>query len=110
MEELFYPEHVQKVLSELPADEDLFDLADFFKMFSDSTRVRILSALSIHELCIYDIANLLGISQSAVSHQLRLLRGARLVRSRREGKVIFYELDDDHVKHIFREGLDHIKE
>jgi DNA-binding transcriptional ArsR family regulator len=85
-------------------------LAETFKMLGDGTRVRILDALSYGELCVCDIARLLALSESAVSHQLRLLRGMRLVRPRRSGRLIFYALDDDHIVHLFREGLKHVEE
>ena len=94
----------------MPAQETLYDLAELFKMFGDSTRIGIICALSQNELCVCDIARLLGMAQSAISHQLRLLRTAGLVRARRAGKSIFYSLDDDHVHSIFRCGLDHVTE
>ena len=96
--------------SRLPSEDDLFELAELFKIFSDSTRIRIMCALSETEMCVYDIADLLGASQSAVSHQLRLLRVGHLVRTRRDGKNIFYALDDDHVAHMFEQGLLHVSE
>lgn len=85
-------------------------LAETFRVLGDPTRVRILDALSHAELCVCDVATLLGLSQSAVSHQLRILRGLRLVRSRREGRMVFYTLDDDHITGLFREGLRHVEE
>jgi ArsR family transcriptional regulator, lead/cadmium/zinc/bismuth-responsive transcriptional repressor len=85
-------------------------LADTFKVLGDTTRVRILDALSHGELCVGDIAGLLGMSESAVSHQLRLLRGMRLVRPRRSGQMIFYALDDHHIVRLFAEGLEHVRE
>jgi len=94
----------------LPTDNHLFELADLFKMFSDSTRVRILCALFRQELCVASIAELLEMGQSAISHQLRLLRAAALVKTRREGKSIFYSLDDVHVELIIEMGLQHILE
>ncbi len=93
-----------------PAEEILFDLADLYKMFADSTRVRILSLLLKRELCVLDLAALLGVSQSALSHQLRILKQSKLVKSRREGKTIFYSLADGHVESIFKQGLDHVQE
>ena len=95
--------------SHLPSEDDLFDLAELFKVFSDSSRIRIMCALSKTEMCVYDIAELTGASQSAVSHQLRLLRASHLVRTRRDGKNIFYALDDDHVDAIISTGLEHIR-
>jgi DNA-binding transcriptional ArsR family regulator len=85
-------------------------LGETFRLLGDSTRVRILDALSRSELCVCDIARLLGLSESAVSHQLRLLRGMRLVRPRREGRMVFYVLDDDHIVHLFEQGLKHVQE
>ena len=103
-------EAVQKIEDSIPPIEKLFDLADTFKMLGDSTRVRILSALSISELCVYDLALVLNMGRTAVSHQLRLLRAARLVKSRRDGKMIYYSLDDDHVYDLFKLGFEHISE
>ena len=85
-------------------------LADTFKVLGDTTRVRILDALSRSELCVQDLAGRVGISESAVSHQLRLLRGLRLVRSRRDGRLVFYSLDDDHIVRLFEQGLEHVEE
>ena len=101
---------VKKVKKRMPGEELLFDLAELFKVFGDSTRVRIISALLFAEMCVCDIAALLGMSKSAVSHQLRVLRQSRLVKFRREGKVVFYSLDDSHVGAIFRQGLAHVSE
>ncbi|MDD6794933.1 MAG: metalloregulator ArsR/SmtB family transcription factor [Clostridiaceae bacterium] len=101
---------VNKVKACIPKEEVLYDLAEFFKVFGDSTRIKIICALFESEMCVCDLAAILGVSQSAVSHQLRTLRTARLVRFRREGKVVYYSLDDEHIKHIFDEGLNHIKE
>lgn len=100
----------RSLLSAQPAEETLFDLADLYKMFADSTRVRILSLLLKRELCVLDLAALLGVSQSALSHQLRILKQSKLVKSRREGKTIFYSLADGHVESIFKQGLDHVQE
>lgn len=95
---------------EMPAEEMLFDLAEVFKTFGDSTRIRILWALSEGEMCVCDLSQLLGMGQSAISHQLRVLRQARLVKFRREGKSSVYSLDDDHVQHILQMGLSHVQE
>ena len=105
-----HPEVVERVTSEMPPDETLYDLAELFKVFGDSTRIRILHALFESELCVGDIAQILNLSQSAVSHQLKLLKDAKLVRFRREGKIIFYSLDDDHVRTILSMGMEHIEE
>lgn len=87
----------------------LYDLADLFKIFGDSTRIRILYVLFSSEMCVCDIAALLNMNQSAISHQLRVLKNARLVKNRRDGKVVYYSLDDDHVKQIFDQGLAHVR-
>ena len=92
----------------MPDDDRLYDLADLFRVFGDSTRMRILYALFESELCVCDLADLLGMTQSAVSHQLRTLKAAKLVRFRREGKSIIYALDDDHVRQILSVGLEHL--
>lgn len=91
-------------------EETLYDVADLFKMFSDSTRVKILYVLFEQEFCVCDIAELLEMSQSSISHQLRLLKQSRLVKSRREGKSSYYSLADDHVKMIINQGLEHVEE
>lgn len=89
-------------------EDKVYELADFFKVFGDRTRIKILRALALNEMCVYHIAELLDLSQSAVSHQLRTLKNARLVKFRRQGKVVYYSLDDDHVLSIFTQGLEHI--
>ena len=101
---------LKRVQELLPDVEELYDLAELFKVFGDSTRIKILYALSEAELCVCDLARLLGITQAAVSHQLRVLKANALVRARREGKVTFYALDDDHVHSILRQGMEHIQE
>lgn len=101
---------VNRVKSNMPEEETLYDLAELFKVFGDSTRVRILCALDEAEMCVCDIAVLLNMTQSAISHQLRVLKQARLVKNRRDGKVVYYSLDDEHIKGIFELGLIHIKE
>jgi len=101
---------VQQVKDKMPEEETLYDLAELFKVFGDSTRIKILWALDEAEMCVCDIAALLNMTQSAISHQLRVLKQAKLVKNRREGKVVYYSLDDDHVKQIFKQGLTHINE
>ena len=101
---------IERTKESLPIEEDIYDLADFYKMFSDSTRLKILLTLGEGELCVSDLSNVLEMGQSAISHQLRLLKQARLVRNRREGKVIYYSLDDEHISEIINSGLDHIME
>ena len=101
---------VKKVLEEMPPEEALYDLAELFNVFGDSTRIKILYALFEAELCVYDIAQLLNMTSTAVSHQLRILKGNKLVRSRREGKNMFYALADDHVTAILNQGMEHVDE
>ena len=101
---------VEQVLSEMPDDETLYDLAELFKVFGDSTRIKILYALFEAELCVCDISKLLGLTQSAVSHQLRVLKNSRLVKFRKDGKTVFYSLDDDHVRRMIAQGMEHINE
>ena len=105
-----HEEVVRRVLDRQPAEDSLYDLAELFKVFGDSTRIRILYALFESELCVGDIAQILTLSQSSVSHQLRILKDAKLVKFRREGKIIFYALDDDHVRTILSMGMDHVEE
>ncbi len=105
-----HEEALEYVKGELPSDETLCDLADLFKVFGDTTRVKILSSRFDSELCVYEIARLLGMEQSAISHQLQILRREKLVGTRREGKTVFYFLADDHVATIINNGLEHILE
>lgn len=107
---MIHADIVEQVSNHMPEESKLYDLADFFKVLGDSTRVRIMWALDAHEMCVCDIAVLLNMTKSAVSHQLRQLRMANLVKFRREGKIVFYSLADDHVKDIFEKGLEHINE
>ncbi len=101
---------VNKVKESLPEDEILYDLADFFKVFGDSTRIKILCALFASEMCVCDLAALLNMNQSAISHQLRVLKQTSLVKYRKAGKVVYYSLNDEHVEKIFNQGFVHIKE
>ena len=101
---------LEQVKKLLPPEESLYDLAELFKLFGDSTRVQILYALLESELCVCDLACLIGVSQSAVSHQLRILKAGKLVKFRRDGKTIYYSLDDDHVSRILSQGMEHISE
>ena len=94
----------------LPEDEEIFDIAEFFKVFSDSTRVKILWILHESEICVIDIAEVLNMTVSAVSHQLKILRQSNLVKNRREGKTIYYSLSDDHVRRIFEMAVEHLEE
>lgn len=101
---------VENVKSKLLDDDEAFDLSEFFKVFGDGTRIKIIQALSLAELCVCDICTLLGMSQSAISHQLKFLRQAKLVKVRKDGKSVYYSLDDDHIDKIFNMGLAHIRE
>jgi ArsR family transcriptional regulator len=107
---VIHEEIIQSVNQQMPEDEQLYELADLFKVFGDSTRIKIMFAIFTEEMCVCDIAALLGMTQSAISHQLRVLKQARLVKYRKDGKVVYYSLDDDHIKNIFDQGLNHIKE
>lgn len=99
---------VEQVKGQMPEAKQMYDLSELFKSLSDQTRLKILFALSKNEMCVCDIAALLGMSQSAISHQLRVLRNVRLVKYQKAGKVVYYTLDDDHVNAIFKQGLDHV--
>lgn len=105
-----HPARVSELRQALIAADEVVELADTFRMLGDPTRVRMLDALSHGELCVCDLAALVGMSESAVSHQLRLLRTLRLVRPRREGRMVFYALDDRHIMSLFRQGLRHVQE
>ena len=104
-------EDLLKIVDEtLPEETELYDLAELFKVFGDSTRIRILFVLFEAEVCVCDLAKALNMTQSAISHQLRILKQNKLVKSRREGKSIFYSLADDHVRTIINQGREHIEE
>ena len=105
-----HDELVKKVNSRMPDEDELYDLAELFKVFGDSTRIRILYVLFEEELCVCDIAQTLNMTQSAISHQLRILKQSGLVKNRREGKQVFYSLADDHVRTIIAQGREHIEE
>ena len=96
--------------TDIPTEEELYDLAELFKVFGDSTRIRILFQLFDKELSVWELADLLNMNQSAVSHQLKVLKQAKLVKNRRDGKSIIYSLDDEHVRTIIAMGIDHIEE
>jgi len=108
--ETIHKELVKNVSKKMPKEEDFYDLADLYKMLADSTRVRILWALLQEEFCVCDIAVLLGMTKSAISHQLKSLRLANLVKYRKSGKEVYYSLADNHVKDIFEKGFEHINE
>lgn len=109
-EEIANREIVERVKQSLLCDEKIFDLAELFKVFGDSTRMKIINALMMEELCVCDIAEITNSTPSAISHQLRVLKQAKLVKYRKEGKSVFYSLDDEHVKEIFEKGREHIEE
>lgn len=101
---------VKQVMNRMPDEDELYDLAELFKVFGDSTRIRILTVLFGEEMCVCDIAEALQMKQSAVSHQLKILKNAKLIKNRREGKQVYYALADDHVSTILAMGLEHIEE
>lgn len=107
---VIHGEVVDRVSKMLMPDQVTASIAEFFKVFGDQTRIRILQVLFEEEMCVCDIAYLLNMSQSAISHQLRVLKQARLVRHRKEGKIVYYSLDDEHIRQIFEQGLTHITE
>lgn len=109
-EETVHEDAVESVRTQLPPDELLYDLAELFKIFGDSTRIKILYALLERELCVCDIAKLMDVTQSAVSHQLRVLKSSKLVKFRRDGKTVYYSLADEHVIRILSQGMEHIEE
>ncbi|MEF9991891.1 MAG: ArsR/SmtB family transcription factor [Paraclostridium sp.] len=108
--EEIHEELVDKAKQKMPEEETLYDLAELFKVFGDTTRIKILYALFASEMCVCDIADLLKMTHSAISHQLRVLKQARLVKFRKEGKTVYYSLDDNHINQIFNCGLAHIQE
>ena len=107
---VIHGENVKKVVSLMPDDSIIYDLAELFKVFADSTRMKIIYALMEEELCVCDIANIVKTTQSAISHQLRILKQAKLVKFRKEGKVVYYSLDDEHISQIVKKGREHIEE
>ena len=107
---VIHEEVVARVNEKMPQEEPIYEVSELFKVFGDSTRSRIICALHIEELCVNDLSALLNMTQSAVSHQLRILRQARLVKSRKDGRVVYYSLDDDHIGEIFSLAFAHIME
>lgn len=105
-----HEDRIRKVNEKMPDEDELYDIAELFKVFGDSTRIRILYVLFESELCVCDLAEALHMNQSAVSHQLKILKQAKLVSGRREGKSVFYSLADDHVRTIINQGKEHIEE
>ncbi|MBU5450670.1 metalloregulator ArsR/SmtB family transcription factor [Acetivibrio sp. MSJd-27] len=107
---VIHQEVIDEVSKKMPEEEDLYDLAELFKVFGDSTRMRIIAALLEEQMCVCDISCLLNMTQSAISHQLRILKNTNLVKATKVGKVVYYSLKDSHVGQIFHIGLEHIKE
>lgn len=107
---LIHEDNVKKAITQLPDDELIADMSDMFKIFGDQTRVKILMALESGELCVCDIAAVMNMSQSAISHQLRVLKQSNIVKTRRQGKVVYYSISDDHVKEIFDIAMVHVQE
>lgn len=101
---------INKHKIKMPSDEIIFDVAELFKVFGDTTRMRIICALKENEWCVGDIAEITNTTISAISHQLRILKQAKLVKYRKEGKTVYYSLDDDHVLQIFEKGREHVEE
>lgn len=107
---MIHQDTIDRVKAAMPDEELVLDAAELFKVFGDSTRAKIICALAVAEMCVCDIAALLSMSSSAISHQLRILKQSRIVRSRRDGKVIYYSLDDDHIDQLFATAIEHLKE
>lgn len=107
---IIHEDVVEKVKKIMPEDDEIYDLAEFFKIFADSTRMKIIYALMENELCVCDLANIVNTTQSAISHQLKILRQSKLVKFRKEGKVVYYSLDDEHISQIVKKGREHIEE
>ena len=107
---IIHQDEVNKVKNTMPEDELIYDLAEFFKVFADSTRMKIIYALLEKDLCVCDIAAIVGTTQSAISHQLRILKQSKLVRYKKEGKIVYYSLDDEHISEIVKKGREHIEE
>ena len=99
-----------RVKASMPDEDPIYDVSELFRVFGDSTRARIICALNIEEMCVCDLAALLSMSQSAISHQLRLLKVSRIVKSRKQGRVVYYSLDDSHINQIFATAFDHVME
>lgn len=110
LEDCSHEELVDRVKHLMVGLDQLFDLADLFKALGDSTRIRILNALSYSELCVCDLVDIIDMSQSAISHQLRVLRAAKIVKRRKEGKNVYYSLDDNHIRRLLDDGLEHVNE
>ena len=107
---IIHEDIINNVKKEITDDECLYDMSEFFKMFGDGTRLKIINALMISEMCVCDISALIGMNQSVISHHLKILRDSRVIKFRREGKIVYYSLCDEHISLIFNQGLTHINE
>lgn len=107
---IIHEDVIARVRAAMPDEEPVYEVSELFKVFGDSTRARIICALTVSEMCVCDLSALLGMTQSAISHQLRILKTARMVRNRRNGKVVYYALDDDHIKEMFSIAFAHVME
>lgn len=107
---IIHEDVVKEVKKIMPKDDEIYDLAELFKVFADSTRMKMIYALMENELCVCDLANIVNTTQSAISHQLKILRQSKLVKFRKEGKVVYYSLDDEHISQIVKKGREHIEE
>lgn len=107
---IIHEDVVKEVKKIMPKDDEIYDLAEFFKVFADSTRMKMIYALMENELCVCDLANIVNTTQSAISHQLKILRQSKLVKFRKKGKVVYYSLDDEHISQIVKKGREHIEE
>lgn len=107
---VIHQDAVSLVKANMPDEDPIYEVAELFKVFGDSTRARIICALSISELCVCDLSAILNMSQSAISHQLRILKQARMVKNRRSGKSVYYSLTDDHIRQLFATGFEHVME
>ena len=107
---IIHEDVVKEVKKIMPKDDEIYDLAEFFKVFADSIRMKMIYALMENELCVCDLANIVNTTQSAISHQLKILRQSKLVKFRKEGKVVYYSLDDEHISQIVKKGREHIEE
>ena len=101
---------LQRVKAHMPDEEPVYEVSELFRVFGDSTRARIICALNVEEMCVCDLSALLSMTQSAISHQLRVLKAARIVKSRKQGRVVYYSLDDNHIGQIFAMAFDHVME
>jgi ArsR family transcriptional regulator, lead/cadmium/zinc/bismuth-responsive transcriptional repressor len=110
LESCTHPEEVSFARQKMATRQELADLAELFKALGDNTRIRILNALQHSELCVCDLVNIIDMTQSAVSHQLRVLRAAKIVKYRKEGKNVYYSLDDQHIRQLLNDGLEHVNE